>query len=282
MKLLMTTLGTLLLITVLFLTIRFWGFSQRFQVFEHSFFKDASPILAVSIQSEKDAQAISTMDPKVVFWLDVRMSQDETLFIQKKGLLEPFLTLEKLGPERFHGDRPYFYSLQSLKVFFPELLELRTFLQSYPQQKIILNIQDNAQNIHLAVIKLIEELNLSTKLLIQSDIDIVLKSLKEEKPTWLFGTSTPELIRILTFESLGLEMAPSIRADVWITPFRLKERIVFKESIFTELKRRQKRVFLSGIAKKEEFFDAQRYKFDGLVFDNVETFKEFLAQAKSP
>jgi glycerophosphoryl diester phosphodiesterase len=265
-----------------FFMLRFWGLSQRYQAFEHNFTNAPAVQLAVKIQSEKDADEALATDPSIIFWLDVRMSLDHQLFVQTKGLLEPFLSFEKQGPARFHGEKPYFYSLADLKVYFPELLELKSFLQTYPQQKMILNIQDNATDIHLALVQLITENKAEQRVLIQSDIDIILKVMKEEKPTWLFGTSLPELTRVLTLESVGLEMTPSIRADVWVTPSKLKDRSVFKESIVSELQRRHKKVFLSGINSREQFLDAERYKLDGLIFEKVETLKDFLSTVKRP
>ncbi len=290
MKLLLTSLGVLLFAGLVYLSLRVWGLGQSYQAFAHPFLADqgsaqdsADPMISVRIfSSESEAREAINLSPKVILFLDVRMSKDERLFVQGKGLLEPLLQFEKMGAERYQGDRPYFYSFETLKIYFPELVEVRTFLQSFPQQKFILNIQDNAQNIHMAVVNLLKETNSSSRVLIQSDIDVVIRSIREEQPTWFYGSSRPEITRILSLQSLGLEMVPAIRADVWLSPLRFKKRPIFNETLAREVHRRFKKVFLGPLGSLEDIFDAQRYIPDGLIFSDLQIFKEFQKIKETP
>jgi hypothetical protein len=285
MKLLLTSLGVLFFAAMVFGSLRMWGLGQNYQPYNHPFLTDvgsSNPALSVKIPfSESEAQAAISLAPQVILFLDVRMSKDEILFVQEKGLLEPLLTVEKMGPERYQGDRPYFYPFNTLKTYFPDLIEVRTFLQRFPQQKFILNVQDNAQNIHVVVMKLLKEANAAARVLIQSDIDVIIKSIREEEPTWCYGSSLPEITRILSLQSVGLEMVPSIRADVWLTPLKFKKRLLFNEALGNEVRRRFKKVFLGPLSTSEEVFAAQRYNPDGFIFSGLSILEEFLKKKES-
>lgn len=286
MKLLLTSVGVLFFAAIVFLGLRIWGLEQSYKPYDHPFLtglESSHPALSVKVpSSESDARAAISLAPQVILFLDVRMSKDEVLFVQERGLLEALLQLEKMGPERYQGDRPYFYPFDTLKVFFPELIEVRTFLQRFPQQKFILNIQDNAQNIHAAVLKLLKETESSSRVLIQSDIDVIIKSIREEQPTWCFGSSLPEITRILSLQSVGLEMVPSIRADIWLTPLKFKKRLLFNEALGKEVHRRFKKVFLGPLSTLDEVFAAQRYDPEGIVFSELSLLKDFLKIKETP
>lgn len=290
MKLLLTMAGTLAFTLLSFWFLRLWGEGQVFQAYEHPFWaanqtqdrtESKEREIAVVVNSFAIADEAVAISDKIILYLDVRMSHDGKLFVHHKGLVEPLLTPEKLGASKYRGDKPYFYSLDELRVYFPDLLEVGTFLQRYPQQRFILNIQDNADSIHTAILKLLLDFKSEKRVLIQSEIDVVIKSLRVEQPTWLYGSSRPEITRILSLQSLGLESVPSIRADVWITPLKYKGREIFNEGLERELHRRFKKVFIGPLENLGEATEAQPYKIDGLIFSSISEFKEYRNQRLS-
>ena len=254
---------------------------QVYQSYTHPFLENV-PALSVRVNSLTEAETAVKLDPAVILFLDVRMSKDQKLFVQEKGLLEPYLNLEKLGPEKYQGDRPYFYAFSFLKIYSPELQEVRTYLQRFPQQRFVLNVQDNALNIHEALAAELQQTKAFVRVLIQSDIDVIIKSLRRDHPTWLFGSSLPEITRVLSLQSVGLEMVPAIRADVWLTPLKFKNRPLFNQSLAEEIRRRFKRLFLGPLHSLEEIRAAQTYLPEGLIFLNLPLFEEFMKNSETP
>lgn len=280
MRLLLTTFVTFLFTLMLYFTIKFWGLGQDYKSYDTPWLTQPSSQKVILRIKEPDeirkvlelrTSAVSSAD--VVFWLDVHMSLDSEFFSANETEILPLLTPEKLGISRYHGDKFYFYALNDLRMLNSKIFMLKEYFEQFPESKFILNIEDNAQNVHLSLIKFLEERNLQNRVLLQSQIDVIMKSLKSERPTWIFGTSLPEITRLLSFESLGLESAPQIRADAWISPLFFKNRSLLTNRLITELRRRKKYIYLGPLLDESQVVMAQKYKPDGLILDHWEMIK---------
>lgn len=280
MKLLFISLGTLTVVAVLYATLRLWGLAQPQPVYDHPWLQPQGFQWIVKVDSLETADRLLKTYPHIVFWLNVRMSQDEKLFVHDAGIIESFLSPQKLSPDKYKGDKPYFYSYNDLLIYFPEIRELQSFLKQAPHQRFIINIQDNAYNIHEVLSRQLKDFE--KQILIQSEIDVVLKSLKELRPRWLYGLSTPELVKMNTLNSVGLGMTPSLRADVWISPLTIKKRSVFDSSLQTEIKRRNKKIFLGPVFQSTDLESARTFKIDGLIFGSADLFLDAVQRSSYP
>ncbi|MFZ4405296.1 MAG: hypothetical protein ACOYOK_14440 [Pseudobdellovibrionaceae bacterium] len=145
-------------------------------------------------------------------------------------------------------------------------------LQQWPNQRFILNIVDNVMNIHFTVINSIKDLDPDQRILIQSETDVLLRSIKERKPQWLYGSSRADLMRWLSFQSIGILPATPLKGDVFIVPLNYRpNKASLNPGVIEELLRRNKKLIIGPLKTAEELVQAQNFKADGYVID----FKSF-------
>lgn len=281
MRLFFVIAVSFLMAGMLYFTVKFWGLGQVYKTYESAWTQTpttSKTIIKVKSPSEGhqilDFTKNSVSTSEIIFWLDIRMSADFKFFTETDSTFEKSLNPNKIGPERYRGDKVYFYTYDDLKILASDLNLMTDFFKEFPNQKFILNIIDNAQNIHSALIHQIESEKIENRILLQSDVDIILKTLKTERPLWLYGTSFPELNRLLTFESLGLEAVPQIKADVWISPLTYKNRPLINQPLVHEIRRRKKYLYLGPLLDERQVQEALRYKPDGLILNHWELIKE--------
>lgn len=264
--------GATILFFALSLTMaRFWGLSLPHQEFKHAFFQSPSTFI-FKVQNIGQANDALKVSPNAIFWLDVRISQDNQFFIQSPHELQTVLN-EGIVGKKFLGNKPYFYDYSFIKSLLPDVKTLEDFLTQFPQQRFVLNIIDNHQNVHSNLNKTIQPFSPNDRILFHSDTDGIIQHLKNEKPFWLFGMSLPELTRVLTFDSIGLGPAIQVRGDVLVSPLLKLDREFVTESLLSEMRRRKKRILLgpfetdSQVQKAVEYH--QKSLSDGFVLSNM-------------
>ncbi|MBX3041283.1 MAG: hypothetical protein KF789_11310 [Bdellovibrionaceae bacterium] len=257
------------------LGIREWALMIPSQRFEHAFLNAPPlPYVAVRVENSEQAKSAKTLRSDVIFWLDLRMTADGEFLILNPELVPQTLTLEALGPEKWKGPNFYRYTEAELRLIFPQAVRLKDFLSEFPEQRAMFNIVDNTDDVHTKLLTLVEPLKADQRFLFQSDTDIILKSLKEKKPLWLYGSSRSDLMKILTFESLGLEAASPFRGDVFISTLQIMGRDAFNQGVLKEIKRRHKDIFIGPLNSTADFEKAQELMPEGFIFASVELFKE--------
>lgn len=257
----------------------FWGLSIGYQRFEHAFFTlQPEKYLGVKVYDLSSAKTATTKKSDVILWLDLRMTADQKFLVLPASAGQSELSLEKIGPEKFRGNKVNLYDLSYLRIYFPQAFLLEQFLAEFPEQRFILNLLDNATDIHTALIKTVSAYQPEKRLLIQSDIAIVGKSIKELEPLWLFGTSYPDLMKLLSFESIWLQTASPFHGDVFIAPMKVMNRPAFNRNIIDEVHRRQKRVFLGPLKSASEYDAARQVPAEAYIFENVDLLTGVLDQ----
>lgn len=257
------------------LGVREWALMIPSQRFEHPFLdSEPPPHRAVKVQTLEDAKAAKALLSSVIYWLDVRLTADGQFLILDPEVVRTGLTPEALGAEKWKGPNFYRYSENELRLIFPATLRLKDFLSDFPDQRMILNVIDNTESVHTKLIELVEPFKADRRFLFQSDTDIILKSLKDQKPLWLYGSSRSDLMKILTFESIGMEAASPFRGDVFISPFLIMNRDAFNEGVLREIHRRHKDIFIGPLVSANEFEKARALNPEGFIFSSLELFKE--------
>lgn len=280
MRLLFIILGTVAFFVMTLLTLRFWGLGLRHQEFQHDFYSASHPYI-FQIQNVGQANDVLHLSSDAPLWLDVRITKDHQFFVQDPGEAMAILTPKVLG-KNYQGGKPYFYDYAFIKSLFPDLKTVEDFLIQYPNQRFVLNIIDNAESIHKHLQKTLKDHNPEKRLLIHSEVDVVIDTLKKEQPFWLYGMTLPELTRLTAFDSIGLAPAIEIRGDVLVSPIKRRGRSLITASLLEEIQRRKKKVFLgplesdSEIQMALEFYNSKLI--NGFVLSNSNQWKILDAQ----
>jgi hypothetical protein len=276
MRLLLISAGTLLVFGILLLMARMWGLSQGYQAFSHPFLEAPKPWIAVQVHDLATADTALQKKKDVIFWLDLAKTQDgQFLVVDPNSKIQ--LTPE-LMKEQYHGEKTYFYDLKVLRLAYDKEPLLPEFLERYPKTRMILNIRDNAMGIHTALQETIKKFNASDRVLFQSDIELVLRSLKDLEPLWLFGTTRSDIMRLLNFDSVGLLPACPYYADVFVSSFKVLGRPAFNQNVLNEVRRRKKSIILGPLENEAEVIDARRLNPDGYIYGNTQVFMSELDQ----
>lgn len=244
------------------------------------FFTPARPWLALEISTKSDISSALEKKQDAILFLDLRVSSDHTLFIQAPDIFENALLHKQFKKEDYRGPKPYDYEFSFIKRELPGTFPLEDVFQEFPQQRMILNLIDNARDIHTLTVGLLRKYKLGPNIVIQSSTDIILKSIKELEPRWLYGTSQAEVTRLLSLDSLGVLPAASIRSDVFIVPLKIMNRQAFNESLNQELLRRKKKIILGPLASKEDLAQVKKFTLDGYIFQNFSDFEAALENSK--
>ena len=269
MRVLFISFATVAFLVLALFGVRQWGLMTPYQRFDHGFLdRVPAPHHVVKVQSLREAQEALRRSRDFILWLDLRMTSDGQFLILTEAP-RSFLTAQTVGTETWRGDVLSRYSLAEVRPLIPEAPLLEDFLTLNPRPRMVLNVVDNATDVHHYLIQKIEPLKDDENFLFQSDIEIVLKSLKEKKPLWLYGSSVSDIMRILTFESLKLEPASPFVADVFVSGFELMKRPAFNEGVLAEVRRRQKSIFLGPLTSPEEVERARALQPDGFIYESL-------------
>ncbi len=273
MRVLAISIASIFVVISILFTLRVWGLSFPISEFQSDFFKAETPWLAFEITTENEVEQVLKRKSDAIFFLDLRLSADQILFIQAPQIFEQSLQQEKFKKEDYKGRYVANYNYDFLEKEFPGIFPLEAVLQKFPQQRMIFNLIDNAENIHKITVELLKKYKLGKNIVIHSPVEIVLKSIKDLEPLWTFGTSQAEITRLLSLNSLWVLPAASMRSDVYISPLKIMNRDVFSEELNTELLRRKKKIMLGPLLSKEEFDRAKKFNPHGYIFRNLSDFE---------
>jgi hypothetical protein len=278
MRVLLISIATFIVIGVLILMTRIWGMGQTFAEFPHEYFAGPAPLIVVRADSLDAVKAILAKKSDAAIWIDVRVSNDKVAFVLSPSRDEEFmvnrLKMQKENPQTriYTGGRLSEYSWEQINEFYKTTPALKEYYEQFPQTRFVLNLVDNAMDVHVTVTDAIATLNPDKRTIIQSEANVVIDSVKALKPAWLYGTSVPDLVRMLTFDSLYVLPAIQFKGDVFIAPFKISKRDAFNADIITEMRRRHKRIILGPLKTADEYAKAQTYSPDGYIFESLDQF----------
>lgn len=251
---------------------------QTFPEFPHEFFASGTPITAVKADSLDTVRAILAKKSDAVIWIDVRVSSDKVAFVLPPSRDQEFIVdrqkMQEANPQTriLLGGRLSEYPWEQINEFYKTTPALKEYYEQFPQTRFILNVVDNAMDVHVTVTDAIADMKTDNRTLIQSEANVVIDSIKSLKPAWLYGTSVPDLVRMMTFDSLYVLPAIQFKGDVFISPFTLMKRPAFNDDMIVEMRRRHKRIVLGPLKTAEEYAKAQTYSPDGYIFESLEQF----------
>jgi hypothetical protein len=244
MRLLIVTIGTFLVVGLILSTIHFWGLSRDFESFDHPWFHMRTPWIVVPWTLREKAPA------EALLWMDIVQSSEQNLFAVEPGF--------DLGAKKW-PDAELSKKGENLK----------SALEKTSGRNLVLNVLSNAENIDLQISDTVGPSG-EGRVLIQSDFDVIMRSLKKLQPLWLFGSSQAERVRFRSFESMWILPATPFKGDVYIGPLQQKNVTLLTEAVARELKRRHKKIIAGPLHTKEEIDLALRLGADGVFIDQPE------------
>jgi hypothetical protein len=236
MRIIPAIIISLLVSTAIFYMLKFWGLSQPYAPYPHPLLTQSEIIVFKKYPFEKIEQAFLTQEN---LYLDVANTKDQRVVLVKSGN---------------NNIRGKLYSEVENDV-----LPLDKFKEQLQQRKIIFNIVENAIAGHLIFTDEIKKLSLEKgeNFIITTPYETMAKSIKDLQPTFLFGTSQPENLKLKAMESLYLVEAANIRADIVIYPLKYYKQTFFTDTLIADIKRRHKK-FIVGPVKLSEVEEAKK------------------------
>jgi hypothetical protein len=245
MRLITLTIGSLLVLFIVFMAVRMWGEGQTFRPFDAPFLRHEGQVLIAPWEQN----FLLEKKPDLILWVDVYRAQGENL------LVKPWVDRNKAVKD-----------LEQTPTDARPLL--KDLLLKFPNAKFVINCDQNVQDIQLQLVKVIEETKSVDRVMLQSNYNTILISAKEKLPMLVFGSTIADLTRLKTFESMWLLPSASFAGDVFFAPMRYRNRDTFSRDILQEMRRRFKKIYLGPLSTPEEIAKAKEFEPDGLFVED--------------
>lgn len=284
MRLLFTTIAAGVVLFMVVLMARIWGLGQSFPVFDHPFLAGNPPLMIVKAQEIPQIEAILGVKKDAIIWLDTRVSMDRTIFVLNPGRDQDFLKAQiekqKQNPSQkiLKGNKISDYDWKEISAFYPKTPTVAEVYAKFPEQRFMLNVFDNVMNVDVSLITALKDSHPDQRTFIQSDTLVVMTSIKDTKPEWVYGTSQADLMRFLTFNDMWILPTTQYKGDVFVAPFKILNRPAFNADVIAEMRRRHKKIFLGPIKTREELQQAKEVKAEGYITDNITELTTWLDQ----
>lgn len=248
MRIIVVTAVTLFFGFMSFWAVKYWGLSQTFTEYRH-------PMLQTEqIPVEFVRPTFANLDRDIAsapnLFLDLSVTFDQKLVIPRRT----WASTEK--PIRLHN----YDEIKS------DLILLTDVAEKLKGKKLILNIIENAAAVHENFMAGMKELGLEKgeNFIVTSPYEAPLKALKEIAPALVYGTTQPEILKIMAMQSMHLLEAANLRADVIIHPLKIRGHDFFTGELVAEIKRRHRKMII-GPVNPEELDAARKLEPMGII-----------------
>ncbi|MFM6928093.1 MAG: hypothetical protein ACKOX6_06480 [Bdellovibrio sp.] len=261
---------------------RIWGLGQVYPEYQSVFFDGKTPYIVVKADTLDKVREVTTARPDAIIWADVRISKGNVAYIlpphRDADFLNAKAAAQKANPtaQIMMGGKLSDYSWEQINEFYNTTPALKEYYEQFPKTRFILNVVDNVTDVESTVVEAIKDLNPDNRTLIQSDANVISMAIKSLKPVWLYGTGTPDLMRLMSFDSMWVLPAVQFKGDVFIAPFKIMNRPGFNDDVITEMQRRKKKIFLGPIKNEEDFKRAANFKIDGYITEDLKQLESWM------
>lgn len=216
-------------------TVKFWGQSLSYTEYKHEMLSPRE--VPLEFKKPNYGQLLEALETAECIYLDVTVTFDQKLVIPKRK----WLATEK--PVRL-------FKYEEIKNDVLLVVDLKEQLR---KKKIIFNLVENAQAIHETFIFDLKKMGMEKgeNFIVTSSFEAPIKALKELAPALVYGSTQPEILKIVAMQSMYLLEATSLRADVIIHPLKIRNQLFFNNEIVSELKRRHKKIIVGPISAEE-------------------------------
>lgn len=250
--LLVVTLGCLFVSALAFVSIKQFARSTVYAEYSHPMLRtevtETSPRIFVKPASEKLMPALSGDEN---LFLDVALTLDHKLVVLNEKTSQHIRSVN-------------YDQIQKQAVPFAEAMKLANHIE----RKFIFNFTENALGTHEIFLDELKKLKLEKgqNFIAVSDYEASMKALKELEPALIFGTTKPEILRLVAMDSMYLIEATSLRADVVIHPLKIRGVGFYTTSLMNELSRRHVKTII-GPVDSADLAEAQKLKPLGIIIN---------------
>ena len=238
MRIILVTICSLIACLIIFWTIKFWGQSLHFVPYNHPIFtlvkQNNEPLIFVKPSPENLAAAISSSEN---LYLNVASTLDQKVVLPLKS--------------RINNRKPLRYAMYTEVA--SDVVLLADIKDKLAGRKIIFNLFENAQAGHAIFFDELKKLGWEKgeNLIVTSPYEAMAKALKDIAPTLLYGSTQPEILRLVAMNSMNLIEAVSFRADIVIHPLQIKNQTFYNKDLLAELVRRHKHIIVGPLNAAE-------------------------------
>ncbi len=247
MRLLTATIISLAVCLFFFVLIKMWGGSQLYIEYKHPFYADVTDTLIFKVLKPQNLNAGLKTENNV--YLNVAVTVDKKLIV-----IDPAYETDKQTSEKRTSkfQSRSFDEIQSTDPNSAVLLE--NYKNELQDKRIIFNMSDNPLSGSPVFIDTMKNLGFEAgnNFVFVSAYDPPAKDLKELQPTYLFGSTEPEILRIKAMESLFILEAATFRADIIIHPLTYYNRPFFTDKLIENINKRFKKIIIGPIAESEK------------------------------
>jgi hypothetical protein len=252
MRFFMLVFGLTATCCLIYFVILFWGLGRTVQKFEHPFSKLPTPQAAVPWDSPIWAGLSAGQKERVIVWIDVYRAKDDSLRALPSNL----------------RPQPQDPSPRNLDTVGPTL---KSLVETHLERPLILNVVSNVDSIDLQLDRELKDFKLP-RVLVQSESDNVMQSIKKLQPLWIYGTSSSDRVRWNMFSSLALTPAVTFTGDIFVAPLRVRNFAGINAAILTEINRRGLLLLVGPLANNDEVRQAQGFNPDIYFVTEPEAF----------
>lgn len=182
--------------------------------------------------------ASAEISKDLVLWIDVFVNADGRLLLAENG-----------GPPETNPTT------------------LTSALEKLSENRLILNFRGNREGMVQIFAQAIDASQAGNRILVQSPEDGFLKSLREGKPQWLFGTSTPALTRLIMLASIGLESLAPLKSDVLVIEDHPKDHFLDRmtDGLINEMNRRGVKIYAGPVQSTTQALHLWNSKITGIL-----------------
>jgi hypothetical protein len=263
MKLLGISVASLILAFLLWLLLSVFSGQQTYQAYDHPLLAFNKQVIAVEPGTFHAATQFVGQQGGALY-LKLHMSQDGQFFTAKEETLSQLYKELQKDPQKFRGPKTFLYTYDELKAHSEDLIPVKAWLQ-LPAQFWIFDILSNVLNVDQNLTHFIESEKLQDKVIIRSDADIIVSTLKEKKPLWIYGSSQSDITQLLTMASAWLEGMPRFNRDVYFTPMEIQGRDMLNAKVFAEIRKRKKKLAIGPVHTDLDRAKVQSYQPDILI-----------------
>lgn len=238
MRIIQAILASVFVSVIVFFTVKFWGLSLPYADYKHPFYETSEILIFKKPQFANVEQVLMNTTDNI--YLDIANTKDQKVVIVA-----------------INADQSLDHTKDIRNKFFADVakdvIPLIKFKDQLQKRKIIFNLVENAIAGHEIFIDEVKALGLEKgeNFIVTTPYEVLAKSIKEKQPTFLYGTTQPEILKIKAMESLGLIEAATLRADVLLYPLTYYKQPFYTENLQAELKRRFKRFIVGPVAATE-------------------------------
>jgi hypothetical protein len=236
MRIIFVSVGTLFVLFLGMMSTKYWGQARQFNEYKHPFFgATETPVIFKEVAGLPRSEAEALLKSSENLFLEVALTQDQILV----------LPLEKFDKELRH------YLLADIKDKVLSADQLAGYLKK--DRRLIIKLMENTRAEHEVFDENLKKMGMekAQNFLVMSDYEAPLRSLKEIEPAFVYGSTTPEILRIVAMQSMHIIEAVSFRADAIVHPLEIRNQEFYNDELVNEMKRRHVKIIVGPINPSE-------------------------------